>query len=513
MNADILSLTVGILSGTVTSALFRSIPTTIMAAGDAPSRSVVETFLRDDSDNESDGVSQSDSVFFNAEPFDTFLHRVRELVLTAVWPNATSEQVTVERMASGRFNRIIGISWNVDRHILQHILRIPWYSGNGDIGDQVAPLKFVRQQTKIPAPTIIEYDCTSDNALGSSYMIQDRITGVSLHGMTTPVMNVPHAGWLKLAHELGEVYRQMLVVRSTAAGRLVLSSDGLGSSIHVAPFGTSDRPSLAQPYAAAAPYQISSDAALALIKGQLDFRQQKHAANKPARSRNEYQDLFVMAQELAGAGYFNDLDCCLCHLEILPRNILVDPSIAGTRNTGSKIAAVLDWHSAILAPSFMACTPPAWLWSHDDVSDNEDKEHINELDESRYNLNPKTEESKVIKRVFDEAAGPEFVYYAYDPVYRLARRLFRFALGGVQSIDEYDAYRSMMLEWQRMKTNEDSTGTSRPGPPSRVATGLSAKLKEPELGAGQPPGKVETKRAKKEGRLKKKLKESGCVTI
>ncbi|KAK4464345.1 phosphotransferase enzyme family protein [Cladorrhinum samala] len=455
-----------------------------MATRDVPPQSVAElTSLRDNlkSDNESIDASQSALVTaFNAEPFDAFTHRVRELILTAVWPNATAEQVTVEEMTNSRFNQIIGISWNVDRHNLQHILRIPQFADSGDIGEQVAALKFVKKHTKIPAPTVIEYDRSSDNALGSPYMVQNRITGVSLHKMTTPVMNVPHAGWLKLAHELGEAYRQMLVVRSAAAGRLVLSSESLGGSIHVAPFETSETPSRpAQPYAAAGPNQISSDAALALVKDLLNFRQEKQMAGKPAESRGEFQDLLVMARELADAGYFNDLDCCLCHLDISPRNILVDPSIAGTRNAGSKIAAILGWRSAILAPSFMACTPPAWLWSHDDADrhGNADKENSDELDESSHNLDPKTEDShKEIKAVFDEAAGPDFVYYAYDPVYRLARRLFRFALGGVEPFNEYrEAYRDIILEWQRIKKAEDSTSTSRPGPPSRVS--VPARLK------------------------------------
>lgn len=37
-----------------------------------------------------------------------------------------------------------------------------------------------------------------------------------------------------------------------------------------------------------------------------------------------------------------------------------------------------------------------------------------------------TENDKIVKRIFDDAAGKRYMRFAYDPTYRLARQLFRY---------------------------------------------------------------------------------------
>ncbi|CEI60364.1 unnamed protein product [Fusarium venenatum] len=61
-----------------------------------------------------------------------------------------------------------------------------------------------------------------------------------------------------------------------------------------------------------------------------------------------------MASELEASGWFaNQHYYSLAHLDLAPRNILVDPT-----SNKAIISAILDWDSAILAPMFMSCAPP-----------------------------------------------------------------------------------------------------------------------------------------------------------
>ncbi|KXX78375.1 hypothetical protein MMYC01_206010 [Madurella mycetomatis] len=57
-----------------------------------------------------------------------------------------------------------------------------------------------------------------------------------------------------------------------------------------------------------------------------------------------------------------------------------------------------------------------------------------------------------VQGAFDEAAGPLFRRYAYDPVYVLVRRLWRFALEGVMRFSNEIDCLDMLTAWSWLKT-------------------------------------------------------------
>ncbi|KAB5575372.1 hypothetical protein GE09DRAFT_1215156 [Coniochaeta sp. 2T2.1] len=86
--------------------------------------------------------------------------------------------------------------------------------------------------------------------------------------------------------------------------------------------------------------------------------------------------------------------------------------------------------AVVLAPAFMACRPPVWLWrKHEKYS------HMGRWAEwDNYSCPPGPDSSnwpsveaekgfEQVKKEFDEAAGELYIKYAYDPRYRFARRL------------------------------------------------------------------------------------------
>ncbi|OTB01695.1 hypothetical protein M426DRAFT_323201, partial [Hypoxylon sp. CI-4A] len=144
-----------------------------------------------------------------------------------------------------------------------------------------------------------------------------------------------------------------------------------------------------------------------------------------------------MAFGLYEEGWFKDVQNCLVHLDLEPRNILIDSEAKAEEPI---ITAVIDWDSAILAPAFMACKPPQWIWGW---------LHGQEEDERTANDVPETSENRELKEAFEQAAGPEYLRFAYAPEYRLARRLVRFAVEGRMwsSVHHRDAEK-LFEEWE-----------------------------------------------------------------
>ncbi|KAJ5722962.1 hypothetical protein N7488_000997 [Penicillium malachiteum] len=90
----------------------------------------------------------------------------------------------------------------------------------------------------------------------------------------------------------------------------------------------------------------------------------------------------------------------------------------------------------------MSCTPPVWIWAADEHYD-EDERLAGEI--------PSTPECRQIKEVFEEAAGPNYLRYAYLPQYRLARTLCRFVINGLASNEDFNKSDQLQSEWDELR--------------------------------------------------------------
>lgn len=176
------------------------------------------------------------------------------------------------------------------------------------------------------------------------------------------------------------------------------------------------------------------------------FTNQKHSELKErpnAIIRPHLIDCFcMMSSELAADGWFSNCHISLAHLDLEPRNILVNPDPNSDRPI---ISAIVDWDSAVFAPQFMCCAPPLWLWAWKDDED-EDERTANDV--------PPTPEARQIKQLFEEAAGSDYIRFAYPSTYRLARRLVRFAIDGLKSNEDYENAEDMLEEWKTLSSCE-----------------------------------------------------------
>ncbi|KAK6954574.1 hypothetical protein Daesc_004541 [Daldinia eschscholtzii] len=386
------------------------------------------------------GCSDSSTLVWEHEAFNTFQFNVLVFALNNMWPDAELNDIIIERLKGGGYNRIIGFSYEGNGHTnfaeVRYILRLPRLA-DAQVDRGVAVLHFLEKYTEIPVPRVITFDNTDDNEFESPYMIQNRIPGTGVLS-TFPLFD--HAEKLRFAHELGDIFRRMLTIRSHAAGSLAFlpGQEDLKAEFCVVPFGSRDT-RLAVPY-------YNTEATAQTVRGLLlsTFQDQiaytlKHYPTSTLKL--ETLDKFCsMAWELEARGWFDSIPNCLAHLDLAPRNILVNPTSDPQQPI---ISAVLDWDSAVLVPQFMACAPPCWIWAW---LEDEDE------DEKTANDDPPTEEQRQLKKTFEKAAGGKYMRFAYEPAYRLARRLLRFAIDGeIRSNQDLTEAEEMLKEWETIR--------------------------------------------------------------
>lgn len=377
------------------------------------------------SDAMSDSGSDTSTLVYDHECFESFQSRVLSLS-SAIFAPDEGSVVTVERMRGGGFNRIIGISVNENGQAIpsHYICRIPRFD-EGQMERDLAPLRLLSQCSTIQVPDVVNYDLTATNAIQSPYMIQKRISGAALWPMYP---SLPHTTKCTIAKELGESFFQMHRIESTSAGRLVLTNEIL--MIQSLPYRTQDQ---MVPYVAGIALRDASETMLAILQE----KRFSAVEEGPASSfRVDFFDAFIaMTREMKDLGMLDDDRCCLCHLDLEPRNILIS---SPSQNQPRAISTILDWDSSIFAPRFVSCTPPMWLWAWND-DDDEDEKLAGET--------PDTFEMQEIKAIFEKAAGPIYMRFAYGAEYRLARKLMWFAIEGIRTSEQYYEAEALLADW------------------------------------------------------------------
>ncbi|KAI0857480.1 hypothetical protein F4860DRAFT_356866 [Xylaria cubensis] len=385
-----------------------------------------------DDGTDTNSKSDSSSLVYGHEPFATFQLRAQKLG-QKLWPNAAPGDIIVERLVGGGFNRIIGLTHQAD----EYVLRVPRYDFS-DIRNDVAALHFVHHYTAITAPRVIQFDETDQNELGLPFLLQNRIPGTNL--MLT-YSDLSHPQRCRVAHELGTVFAHMLAVKSSTAGVFVLPLHGnhQEAQVNIAPLCDKS----AESYSLSSLTSIfnSFSATTTVLKLLTDCLQAKKDVflQNPSQDafRVVYMDRFIaMASELDEDGWLVNHHYSLAHLDFAPRNIMVNPTSDTQLNI---ISGILDWDSAILAPMFMSCKPPLWLWGWKEDEDE---------DERTANEEPPTAELRQLKKLFEDAAGPDYLRFAYQPAYRLARQLVSLMINGLRSNEDFYGADAMLKEWK-----------------------------------------------------------------
>ena len=390
--------------------------------------------------------------------------------IIAAKQDSSSNEFTIERMTGGGFNRVIGITRFPDRDSpTRLILRIPRFEfARHD--REVAALRFVRAFTTVPVPEIKYLDFTTDNPLNEPYVIQSRVPGFDLQTEHGPSWypSLTHQQQCAVARDLAESLKKLYNVTHPFPGHIEASNtndDSKTFSVHHFELNWNSGPELEQDLNRKSPFfqahafksdwESTDSGKKAFEETTFYFMLAQFGRWKALDLRRDptsiawmdyYDRLVGMAKQVDELGFL-DCDNCLCHRDLnsAPRNIMADFNADGDIG----ITGILDWDSLVFAPRFVACIPPMWLWAWDDEE---------EEDEAKAADEPASPEQQEIKRIFEEIVGDEFCQYAYAPVYRFARGLFKQAYSGMSSDTDMHDVDELVAGWNALYQSAMASG-------------------------------------------------------
>ena len=375
------------------------------------------------------------------------------------------EKLSLVKMKGGGFNRVIGIDIADSRDKLaeprRFVLRLPRFLHARPDRD-VATLSFVRKHTSIPVPEVVMHDFTKKNPLDSPYLVQARIPGNSLQTTPGPTYypDLSHKQKCIVAKELGRILSEIQSVEHSSPGLIeagIEHESGQDYIVRHLEIGTwagidaesdlnTNLPFFQSRIYGADPdtSEGSSDRSTRLEHSTYYFFLVQFGRLRASELRRDpamigwwhyYERLAIMARQMDDLDLLGDCRSSLCHLDLnmAPRNIMANVD----SDDSLTITGILDWDSAIFAPRFVGCVPPMWIWAWSDE----------EEDELLANNTPSTPEQQELKQLFEDAVGPTFLRFAYRLEYRLARRLFQFAIDGMKTSEDVQEVESLLSEW------------------------------------------------------------------
>ncbi|KAI0163909.1 hypothetical protein GGR57DRAFT_270116 [Xylariaceae sp. FL1272] len=432
-----------------------------------------------DMDGDGDGTSSvclstTSTVQHRQEPAAELIARATQLMYLDIWPIKTGHYITSEKLTSGWWNRVIKFSlhcrkpvalgdyspqyspsledaawvepapeWYARQRtqtIRECVLRVPRSPATPNTTGKPRPrfregqhvdydaaiLHFVQTNTNIPVPSVLTLDKSDKNILGTPYMVQEFVSGEKLE---YAYQRLGHQDRCRLAKELGAIYREMLSVRSRAPGRVVsyrMHKFLNRESFRITPLHPT-YPVQTSRFASATPTKSVKDF---LLQSMDAVMRQDTDKDGFTYFKEDWKKLKMIVEEMDEDGLFSDVHFALSHNDLQPHNILIDRLACSEKPV---ISAVIDWDTATLSPAFVACEPPFWLWGWaEGVWDDTCWECEEDMAEDRIlEINePKTPEGAELKTLFDTSAGADYCRFAYNPQYRLARKLMEVVTSG-----------------------------------------------------------------------------------
>ena len=408
--------------------------------------------------------------------FEERLPKIRALC-SELWPGADQTKTVIGEPQAGGWNQVYPIIITKSRDTQHFVLRIPCVEH--EVLQTVLILQFLhRRRGRLPIPKVIMYDLDHHNPINYPYIVLERLPGKDLSGIYS---QMAHAQKVIVAKKLGTTYRQLLSITNSYAGLLKEPREETTtppSAPWLMPFGMNrnwkKRPDprvsemgdniLTTETLEAEPRCLNSrDISLLAFKRRLfystilDFEWEVDIEKKAMDIINH----------VARDGLLDDRTICLWHTDLFPRNIMVDVE---TKPKDPVITGLLDWDDAALAPRFMACQPPYWLWDTkiDDDDTGTDDDDTSTDEEPLDTPQPQTAEAAEIKQAFDLSAGKVYCKLAYNPKLIVVRRLLRHCLQAQWSDSTLKKFEDVFDHWEILTTDGP---TNQPNGFSKSITG------------------------------------------
>ncbi|KAH6852857.1 hypothetical protein BKA58DRAFT_432640 [Alternaria rosae] len=418
-----------------------------------------------DDEPQDDTVSETNTVLYGQEPFETLQHKVVELAAKVF--RRSPQDISVHEMKGGSFNRVVSVtlstkpksfSWiwftfrclsarkkKATTQCESYIVRVPRMMDDGDNGAeamaedmkrQVAVLKTAISRLPLPTPDVESYDITMENIFGRPYMIQKRLPGENLAG----------GFWRKLNIQ----QKRCMAKQITALASTIASVEGPAGDIASRNLSCPSKSPINIDTFYTPPYDDQPSSKPTSSCKPLDFlleRCEQYRAYDAFEGVNfdEVWVSFARISKALEARGFLDGPCVLVHGDLKPYNILAEVR----SDTEAVITGVIDWDSAIIAPEFMAYRAPFWLWTPEEMnSDEEDKEWVAVVE-------PNTEEDRIMKQVFLDNASEKFKRFAFPREAMMARRMFEIIQKGMPDEWEHEEAQGIIMEWDDLHPEDD----------------------------------------------------------
>ncbi|CZR55184.1 uncharacterized protein PAC_05070 [Phialocephala subalpina] len=420
------------------------------------------------------------------------------------------EPAEIERMEGGSFNKIIGLRFTSPGE-RKCIIRMPLFVYDErqphEISDQVSVLLYLSRCNFMKVPQVLAYDSTSDNAIGTQYILQSRLPGSCMQDV---FYKLPRHEKLHLTGLVAGVAAKMSSMQLPQPGRLI-GTRTLPQFAHTPPESlanievTGYRECPIQD-----PPALEEKPLLPFLVDLLEFRkEQEHES-----VQRMYSKLQEIAREMDKAGLMRvyDNQNVLWHWDFAARNILIQQEdIAGPpkgchhsfhfsveENSGSShkhtvnvkledpsstnckhkvsfviednngreyrhqldivdkktpeqdipkqwaISGVLDWDDVLSVPLVIARKPHAWLWL--DEEERHEDWAGNQDDPPHRDL---TQDELLIKGHYDQIMArscPNFMEDAYGRGPWL-RTLASFGRDGFGDSQDWKRYEKFIAKW------------------------------------------------------------------
>ncbi|KAF8507491.1 kinase-like domain-containing protein [Gautieria morchelliformis] len=308
----------------------------------------------DHSDDSCTAVSLASTDMYDQEPFDTFVHKIYNLI-AALFPNDIP--VNVERMPGGSSHRILRGVLGCDQDFPRTVVvRIPRFSYQHHSHlNQVAVLRFLKSTTTIPVPRVYWFDNSASNIISQPFMVLEHLQGSCLDEV---YQGLPVDVKKSVARSVAHLLKQFSEVTFDAIGTLLSASpDGIRFDVeHLVYIVESS-----QYVPPATPARARS------VRDYLEERWSFFVAEEQLNNPGESFFLKMTSDFRAAMGKLPIPDTpariVLYHTDLAPRNIFIDTE-SGT------ITGVLGWDDAESAPVEAAWQMPAWLWDDEACASN-----------------------------------------------------------------------------------------------------------------------------------------------
>ena len=364
-------------------------------------------------------------------------------------PASPPKAFEIERMSGGSFNRITGIRiiGFEGEDPISLVLRTPRAAWNSRPDREVATLEYIRQYTEVPVPRIIAFDVGNENPLKSPYLVQNRIPGVSLQ--TAINEGITHQQWCTMAREIGRLILELQKIGNPTPGLIEnAAKDDEGPKFSICPFDIrSPRDQEWKKKQASSMTFLADNAKMLRLyeEGTYHFLATQfgrwradtlHSCPIDILYRDQMRLLAEVASEMNALGMFSAGNC-LTHMDLAARNIMVE---LGPQDS-IRVTGVLDWDEALFGPKWVSCRPTWWLWQDEKYTEDAmvEEEHANDT--------PDDPELLEIKTIYEEIVGEEYVRFAYQPQYLIARRLFDIALHGNNTNESMREAEAIIDHW------------------------------------------------------------------